>query len=192
MAQANFLEIRRGIFHALFGIGIILLILFFQYARIVLFAACFIGVILMVLARNKFIPGISHGLCLFERECNRECPGKGAIFFLVSSLIVSSFFQQNIALASIAILSFGDPVSGLIGRHFGKIKIFSIKNVEGTLLGILAGTIFASLFVSAVIAFCGAFAAMAVEFYGIKIWGKTADDNLTIPIISAIIMAAII
>jgi len=189
--RINLFESRRGAVHILGGILLILAILYVPHIKVILFSLTVILLVLMLIAREYHVPGITHALCLLERKCNRDFPGCGLIFYILSAVISLHFFTQNIALASISILAFGDPVSGFVGRNFGRTKTFlnKYKNIEGTFFGILISSIVASLFVSWPLAIFGGLVGMFFELVGIRLGGQKIDDNLIIPIVSGIGMS---
>ena len=127
---------------------------------------------------------------------NTRLPGEGFVFFLVGSLLAIKLFSQDIALASILILSFGDGISHLIGEGIGKRKILfnKSKNIEGLVFGVIAGTLTALFFVSFLEAFVASLAAMLVEAVEIKIRENHIDDNLFVPLVAgtAILLLRII
>jgi dolichol kinase len=190
MSKLNIFELRRELFHILVGISFLLVVLFFPYAEVFLFIVLIIGSLVSFLASQFPIPLITRALCLFERECNRKFLGKGVIFFFIGSLISLQLFQRNIALASIMILTFSDPISHFVGSNFGKraSSFDRKKNIEGTVAGIIVGFIMASFFISPLLAFTGSFFAMMLELAGIRMAGEKVDDNLLIPIVSGTII----
>ena len=185
--ELDIFELRREIVHILSGIGFVLFLLFLPYAKIILFLILIFGGFVSFFSTQFYIPVFSKCLGWFERDGNRGFPGKGVIFFFIGSLLSLQLFEQNIAIASILILSFADPVSHFVGANFGSTKIFR-KNIEGPIAGILAGTFFASFFVHPLLAFAGSFAAMFLEAVEIAMAGKTVDDNLIIPLVAGTII----
>ncbi len=185
----NNLEIKREIFHALVGILFLLIVLFIPSGEIFLFIVFIFGILASLLSTRLNLPVIHNLLCLFERKCNKNFPGKGVLYFFLSSLLALQLFERNIAFASIAILTFADPISHFIGSNFGKIKLASErKNIEGTIAGIITGTIFALFFVPVWLAFAASFAAMFFELLGIKLAEEEIDDNLLIPLVAGTTM----
>ena len=104
--------------------------------------------------------------------------------------IATAFFPEHIALAAILILAFGDSVTNVIGRYFGKIPIWynKKKNWEGIWAGIFFCTVGASFFVPLWIAFVAATAAMMVESLSLKVGDIELDDNVLIPIVAGVVM----
>ena len=123
-------------------------------------------------------------LDFFERKTN--FPGASVVFFFVGCALTAAFFSQKEAAAAILILSFGDSISHLWGRKFGKRTTFlhPEKKIEGTIAGILAGGAAASAIFPIFPAFLAAAIAMILEIPKIKIGKKTIDDNLIVPIVA--------
>ncbi|MEE8358287.1 MAG: diacylglycerol/polyprenol kinase family protein [Candidatus Hydrothermarchaeales archaeon] len=117
-----------------------------------------------------------------------ERPGKGAILFLVGALASIILFGENLKIvsASIIILALGDSVSTLIGVNFGKHKIpyNKMKSLEGSVAGFVFALLGAQIFVGLPLAMLGAITAMLTESLPINI-----DDNITIPVLSGLIMS---
>ena len=163
--------------------------MFLPYAKVFLFIVLVIGCLISFLSTKFYIPLISECLELFERKENAKFPGKGVLFFFVGSLLSLQLFSKDIALASILILTFSDPLSHFIGSNFGRTILFNErKYIEGTFFGILVGTLFACFFVSPILAFAGAFVAMFMETAEVAMAGQTIDDNLLIPLVAGTIM----
>ena len=115
-----------------------------------------------------------------------ELDGKltGASYLLIGSFITVMLFPRGIAVLALLFATFGDTFAALIGKKFGKIKIWN-KTLEGSLAGLIACLLIAQIIpdVSNIVKYSGAFAAMIIEVMPIKI-----DDNLRIPLFSGIIM----
>ena len=96
-----------------------------------------------------------------------------------------------IAVLAVLVLAIGDPVAGMVGRRWGKTRVFGKKSVEGTLgfagaclaVGIAYLTIyyvhigFLAIVVLATVA--------AVVGAIVELLSNRLEDNLTVPIISA-------
>ena len=188
MTNIDLFELRRELLHILVGIIFFLLVLFVPYSKFLLFGLLIIGGAASFLSVSFKVPIVNRFLCLFERECNKQFPGKGLIFFFLGSLLALQLFSREIALASILILVFADPISHFVGKNFGGTIKINKKYFEGTLVGILAGTIFASFFIPFYIALIGAFFAMFLEIIEVSMAGKSIDDNLLIPLVAGTAM----
>lgn len=182
------LELKRQIFHAVFGIVSVILI-YFDYINLkFFFCLLFVSLVVSFIHSKKQIKIIKWFLDRFDRE-NVLIPGKGAITFLAGIVLSLLLFDKNVALAGLVILSLGDSFSHL-GR-FGRFRhpFNENKFIEGILLGILVGGAGASFFVGGLIAFFGATIAMIFESFEIIILKRKLDDNILIPLIAGVVMS---
>ncbi len=131
-------------------------------------------------------------LHFFEREKHFfSFPGKSVILFFFGCAATALLFSREIATAAICILSFGDSISHLVGRRFGRITTFlhPEKKIEGTIAGIFAAGLVASLFVSPFSAFLAATVAMIFEIPEIRLFRVHLDDNLIVPLSAGIVLS---
>ncbi len=182
--KKDFMEIRRQAFHLFSGIIIALLLYYEIINSIFLLGILATGLALSLISKKTEIPIIALLLKLFERkEAMRTLPGKGAITLVGGSLIATLIFPKDVALASILILAAGDSISHVIGRFFGRTKQpLSVKLIEGTIAGIVAGFLGAIYFVGLWEALAASAIAMTLETLDFSIWKKKVDDNLLIPL----------
>jgi dolichol kinase len=190
MKEIDLFELKREVFHIIVGILFVIGIMYIPHAQLIGIILLVFGFFLSIFATQFKIPLISKGLEIFERESDKNFPGKGVLFFFAGALLSLQLFSRNIALASILILTFGDPIAHFVGANFGKInsQMNRNKNLEGTLAGIAVGGIFASFFVPVFPAFIGASIAMIIELVGVKIGREKIDDNLLIPLIAGLVI----
>lgn len=109
----------------------------------------------------------------------------GHIYFALGSIAVISLFDKEIAYAAVLMTTFGDMAAALIGKFYGKRRIFkeifkNDKSLEGSvsefIIDLFVGlVIIGDPIVSLVMAFIATLTETAVN----KI-----DDNLIIPIFS--------
>lgn len=186
------LEIRRQLFHTLFGCFIVFLVKIYLLTVDILFIMlCVIVVFIFLLKYHQFPRWMYKTLSFFEREKHlRRFPARGIFYFLVGVFLSLLLFPEHIALASIMILTFGDSVTNIVGRYFGKMKIpySKKKHWEGTLFGIFFGLIGASFFVPLHKAFLGAMIAMFIETFDLRIGNFEIDDNMLIPLVAGYVM----
>ena len=182
-------KLRRTIIHIFSGIIIMLLIIFYEQAILLLFFIFIVGIILSVISFSVRIPVICYFLDSCELERNKKFPGKSALFMLAGSLIVAKFLPPNIALASIAILTFADPVSHFaskISKKRYKVKLLNInKNHYGTICGMIVAFLAAIFFIPVKYAIPAAIVSMLAESLFIQIKEDSIDDNLIIPLVAA-------
>ena len=120
---------------------------------------------------------------IFERPGNGY---RGAFYFYFSSSIVLISFSLDIAVLSITVLAIGDSFATLFGIH-GRRKIFFNKNKtwEGALSFFSSSFVFCFL-LNPVLALPAAFFGTIIEIMPTKL-----DDNLTIPVIVAVVLSLI-
>ncbi|MBT3690660.1 hypothetical protein HOG16_00255 [Candidatus Woesearchaeota archaeon] len=182
------LELRRKVFHIFSGIVVIVLLSLNMITRFELLILLIVGLIISPLSKKYKIPIVSWGLKKMDRK-KMFMPGWGAITALAGMLIALYLFSENIAYASILILSVGDGFAALIGK-MGKMKTrFSKKKTwEGTISGIITATIAASFFVPLYMALVASMVAMYVELVDFK-FKNIIDDNLLMPFIAGVIIS---
>lgn len=188
-------ELRREILHILVGIIALFLLIYNIINSLIIFIILIIGVLFSLLSLKFRIPLISFFLDNFERSKDKNyLPGRGIIFAVVGSLLALQLFQRDIALASITILTFADPVSHLFGKIFGRTKSFldRKKNIEGHIAGAIISSLMAMFFVSPYLALAGSLTAMLFESIIIEIQKIQLDDNLIIPLAAGTTMLLIV
>lgn len=180
------LELRRTIFHLLYGP---LLILLYDLG---IFNLPLLGVLIVIGASTSYLiyrrrlGWVARVLAVFERPHHLEnFPGRGILFFTIGATLSLALFEKSMAYAGIMVLSVGDSVANIVGRHWGRLKTWlnPEKSLEGTLLGILTAAPAAYWFFPAWPAvFAASAVAMFLELPRLRIFGFEIDDNLIIPI----------
>ena len=112
----------------------------------------------------------------------------GATWVMISASVTILVFPKYIAIISLIFMSIGDTFAALIGRKFGKLKIYD-KSFEGFLGGLIACLVAAYYYdpLPFYISGVGALTAMLFETLPLPL-----DDNFRIPIGSAIIMTILL
>ncbi|RMF06949.1 hypothetical protein D6764_00950 [Candidatus Woesearchaeota archaeon] len=186
-------ELRRQMLHLFFGTLFLILI----YVEFLTSWSIFILIVVLGIvsyASTKFtLPVINELIERYERPYDADkFPGRGPILMLVGILLSLKLFPRDIALASIAVLAFGDSISHLVGARFGRRKsIFSPsspKLLEGTVAGSIAGFFAALAFVEPVEAFFGSLLAMIAESAEIDMNKRPVDDNMVVPLVAGTVM----
>lgn len=180
-------ELKRQLFHILLGISLVILLMYGFINKEMILIAIIIGITLSCLSKKTKIPIIYNLLEMFEREGEiQNFPGKGVIFYFIGVFTALLLFPKDIAMASIMVLAFGDPISHLFGLHFGKTKhpLSNTKFLEGTIAGFIAGFIGALVFLPWHEAFFASLTAMVAEAIKIKIGTQQVDDNLIVPFVA--------
>ena len=112
----------------------------------------------------------------------KEKAGIGShVYFTLGALVAVSVFSENIAFAAILMTTFGDMSAALIGKRFGKIRIFGNgKSLEGCIAEFIVDLFIAVLLIqNPFVSVFMAFVATYVETTFVKI-----DDNIAIPVFS--------
>ncbi|HOL21508.1 MAG TPA: hypothetical protein PLQ41_01470 [bacterium] len=119
----------------------------------------------------------------------REKTGKltGDTYFILAVFIIL-FFPEDISIATLFFLVFGDAGSGIIGTRYGKREIFEGKTLEGLAGGLLFNLIigliiYPFLNIPLLLLITGAIVASIVEVLPLKV-----NDNLSVGIITALVM----
>jgi dolichol kinase len=185
------LELRRQIFHMLFGIALVLLLQAGMISYLHLVILLLIGLAIALISLRIRIPIISWFLEIFERK-GVSLPGQGALTYLIGSLIALYLLPPHVAYASILVLALGDSVGSLAGRR-GRFKfpLNAARNIEGIIAGTAAAAIAASFFVPVIAAIAGAFVSMLVESIQITLAGKVVDDNIYMPILAGAVITLV-
>ena len=149
------------------------------------------GGVISLISRKRQLPFIYPILKFFDRPHEiKTFPGKGSFFMVLGSFLSLILFEENIALAAIAIMAVGDSVSTIIGSYIGKYRNFlnPFKHLEGTMLAIILSTIAAFTFVSFEKALLASTVAMIVEALTIQKIDRYLDDNVVIPLVAGLTM----
>jgi dolichol kinase len=108
----------------------------------------------------------------------------GSLFFLISSLATLLIFSKQAAVPALFVLSLSDPFSSFVGFRFGRTPLAG-KSVEGALAFFLSAYLILALFGFRVhVVVLAAFAASLTELFS----SRLIDDNLWIPIVTALVL----
>ncbi len=111
----------------------------------------------------------------------------GATYILISVCLTVALYSKPIAIAALAFIIVGDTFAALIGRKFGRHR-FGRKSVEGSLACLVGTGIVAFLApdLTIPVALTGAVVATFTEAVSL-----TIDDNITVPLMSGLIMTLV-
>lgn len=177
------LELRRKIFHSLFGLVLISILFNFERKILILFLSLFLligSIMIVVRLKGNRIPIANWFEKTFERK-NVRFPGYGAFWYVVGTLLLAFFISNpNEIAATILTLALGDSAATIFGiRGVHPLPYNRRKTIEGS---------FAFLIFS--LSSC-----LLVGWLGIPLSLLTAvseslpvpiDDNLLIPITAAL------
>ena len=185
-------EKRRKAFHLL-ALIVPLGYLFYPseaQGKAILVGAMIFGVVIDMFRLNEpILRGFIHGLIGAIMRPDERGNLLGSTCLLIASVLTVFLFPKAIAVAALCLLIAGDTAAALVGKRFGRIRIFGRKTLEGTLAFVAVGTCLnagVSLFAeglshSTIVA--GAVVGALVEALPLPI-----DDNFAVPIISGVAM----
>lgn len=189
-------EILRKLIHLIYGFFVIS-ILFFSFYSVPILGTVLLSTVIASVVIKRYQTRLTRfklfGYYLYlEREWDlTRFPLKGIITFTLGSLLTILFFERRVALASLVLLTVGDATSHIIGRYYGKVKIFNnLKNIEGTFVAILLCMLINFFIIHYIIAFVSAILTLFLEAYEVKIGKHYIDDNLYIPLVAGLIITS--
>ena len=193
------LHLARKIWHILSVIAILITYKSLSQGAIdQILAVAWIGCLLTEIIRfqsekfNQFVIA-TFGPVMRQGEINKV---SGLTYMLAGVTLVYTFFSPNVIALSFLFLGFADPIASYVGIRFGKRKILSNKTLEGFIGAFLTCFVISLIFlnqtgkfndslllVSLLTGLSGALAE------GIPL--GQLDDNLTLPVISAVLISII-
>jgi len=136
--------------------------------------------------RKFFTPVISNVTNYCSYNFERKSFVYSPLVFAISILILITFFPETNAYLGVISLTLGDGISGLIGRQFGKTKIFynKKKSLEGSMSMFIVIFLISFLFVKDV------FTILVLSLVAtlVESVSNEAVDNLTVPFSVSLIM----
>jgi dolichol kinase len=108
----------------------------------------------------------------------------GATYILLSVCLTVALYDKPIAMAALAFVIVGDSLAAVVGRRIGRHKLAN-KSIEGS-LGCLAGTAVVAVLVPDLPLMAGLFGAVTATTVEALPWH--IDDNITVPILSGLLM----
>jgi dolichol kinase len=149
------------------------------------------GVMLIVDILRLTVPAVNDlfirhmGGLMRKKEKDRI---NGSTYYMIGCALTMAFFNPTIAIVSLLFLDLGDLMAALVGITFGRIKLYGGKSLEGCLacfftccaIGLIG---FSNVRLAEYITVAGALAATLTELFFDQI-----NDNLTIPIVSGLVM----
>lgn len=152
------------------------------------------GFLLVDILKN-FVPQVSawyHGT--FDAMLRRHELRKdqihlnGATWITLSALLLIALFPKMIAITAFAMVSVSDTVAALVGKKFGRHR-YGEKSIEGS-IGFFVSALLIAAFIPHLLWPAGVAMALSgtlAEAVVIRIRGFKIDDNITVPLTSAIV-----
>ena len=121
-----------------------------------------------------------------------------ATWFGTAIAILAVFFEPAAAAVGVAILCTADPVAAIIGRRYGRIPLMGGRTLEGSLGFLLSGTLISIIVLQIWHSYLSWSAVLLTAFIAsligaiIELFSDRVDDNLTIPVGSALCAALVL
>jgi len=150
-------------------------------------AACVGGVALAIVLETLRLSG-RLDLNFFDRltrDYEQDNPA-GYALYTVGVAVTVLLFEPRVAVPSVLMLTIADPASGLLGSG----ELWSVKRTYVLLATFGISTLLASPFVPSLAAIAGGLAATVADGAKPVVRGYVVDDNLTIPLLAALAIAA--
>ncbi len=186
------IEAERQFMHAVFGLVYLLIFIFLppQTALQAVFILLTIGLLLALIHHRFTVPYLEETINRFERTDESKVIGEAGIKFTIGILVSALVFymlglDNRVTIAAVATLAVGDSASTIIGRKFGKTKLFGKKSLEGIVAGIAVSAIAMAAFLPPHVALGAAVVGMLAELLPI-------NDNYTIPLATGAAIALLL
>ena len=146
-------------------------------------------------ASRRLSPAVNRVLMRLFRDVahpDEHYTVNSATWMCTALLLISLLFSPIACTVGVAILGFADPMAALVGRRYGKRKLYQSKTLEGALgffvTAFLVTAVIcwsfgatSSLGAAAIVAFCAATPTTLGELYAALL----IDDNFVIPTLGA-------
>jgi len=182
-------ELKRQLIHVLAGTVVIWFVLYLGRTNALLIASLIflIGLIISILLKRGWeIPIASDLIGFAGREKEKHFPAVGALMFFAGIILTMAFFENmGVILGALIVAVYGDGASTLVGKAIGSIKTIRGLTVEGTIGGILVAYLL-------LVAIFDIVPAIAASIFGMLAEMLPLDDNLSIPLVSAIVLSILL
>lgn len=141
-------------------------------------------------AMMRFFRPIAH-----EQERDRI---NSATWYMTSLVLLALTGSPLLCVTGVAVLGLADPLAGLVGRRFGRVRLINGRSLEGSLTFVVVGTLAARGAMLLVDTPLGSSAlwitALAAALAGgvVELASRRIDDNLSIPMAAAGTAAAVL
>lgn len=191
-------EIRRKLIH-LFSLSIPLIYIHIDKSLALILISIVTVIIVFLDVGSKKIPFVTNFMNTFFGDILRKHEKKkkkfrlnGASWLTISAFLTILIFPKIVAVVAFTILIISDISSALIGKKFGKIKIFKKKTLEGSIAFFVSASIIVFIYQQVYNAgssflLIGIFAALVSAFFEAISKKIKIDDNLLAPISFSIV-----
>ena len=180
------IHVRRKIFHLFLGTVFIISMINLQELKWFFLAVLAFGAVLSFVQEKRKLPVITWFLDRYDKSSDRV-PGQGPLTFFVGAVLVWFLFPKDIAIASIIVLTFGDPIAYLGGKLIGgpRFPWNRNKTFSGSVSFLIIPAFLILMIYGPVEAVIVPLAGALVE--SLKLSGSFfSDDNILVPIGTAV------
>ena len=116
----------------------------------------------------------------------------GATCYLIAMFIMVVFFNKPVVLLSVLVLAFADPAASIVGKLWGRRKLFRDKSFVGTTAFFITALVMVFTYLTlAVPSFSFGYALLVATVVSlvtttVELFSTRVDDNLSIPLASAL------
>jgi dolichol kinase len=141
-------------------------------------------------AMMRFFRPIAH-----EQERDRV---NSATWYMTSLVLLALTGSPLLCVKAVDVLGLADPLAGLVGRRFGRVRLINGRSLEGSLTFVVVGTLAARSAMLLVDTTLGSSAlwitALAAALAGgvVELASRRIDDNLSIPMAAAATAAVVL
>jgi len=178
-------EIIRKLIHFASALIAVIYLFFFVKEKAILiigFLTCFMITVELLRMNVSFIRNLFSNVFGKLLRMHEYKKITASTWLFIGAFFTILFFPKEVAVISLLFMSVGDSCAALVGKKWGKIKIFD-KTLEGS-FAFLSSAIFISLLYREIpyySSFVGAFFATIAELLPLPL-----NDNLTIPLITGL------
>jgi len=194
------LHLARKTWHLGMGTFIAFMYMFVcSQSTAVMLLGFFLGLDLLIETARLKVPALNEKIMRYWGSLMRSCERdrlSGTPFYIASALLAVAIFPKPVAVLSILLLAYGDPIASLFGVLYGhKGKRFSSgKSLVGTLAGVLTCTL-VSLIFFLMMEVSGAPLIILTLVAGLagglaELLPLDLDDNFVIPVVSGFVIWA--
>jgi dolichol kinase len=185
----------RSAFHVASAlVCLVLTLVVFTPSQLPWAAAAFAGTAWSLEILRRISPAANERLMVFFRPIAHASEARrvnSATWYMTSLVILAATGSTILAVVGVAVLGFADPLAGLVGRRFGRIRLLHGRTLEGSLTFFVTGTItaFAASWLlpapppPGVMLLTAASASLAGTIA--ELVSRRVDDNLSIPLSAA-------
>jgi dolichol kinase len=187
--------VRSGFHVASALVCLVLTLVVFTPAQLPWAAAAFAGTAWALEISRRISPAANERLMAFFAPIAHAAEARrvnSATWYMTSLVVLAATGSTMLAVVGVAVLGFGDPLAGLVGRRFGRVELLHGRTLEGSLAFFVTGTLAAfgaswlvpshpapgiMLLTAAAASLAGAAA---------ELFSRRVDDNLSIPLSAAV------